>query len=142
MFLTKFDPFEELRTLEKRFLGAFEDKKKFSDLVDFVPSVNTRDGEYAYHIEVDIPGVKKEDIHVDLTDDVLTISGDRKTKKEVKEKDFYKMESSYGKFQRSFTVPKGVDLESIKAVAEDGVLEVTIPKLERDKTDTKKIEVQ
>ena len=142
MFLTKFDPFEELRNLEKRMVSAFEDKGSLANLSDFTPSVNTRDGEFAYHIEVDIPGVKKEDIHVDVSDDILTISGDRKTKKEVKKKDYYKMESSYGKFQRSFTLPKGVDVESIKASADDGVLEVTVPKLEKDKKDTKKIKIQ
>jgi HSP20 family protein len=93
-------------------------------------------------VEVDLPGVKKEDIHVDLKGDVLTISGERKTKKEVKEKDYYKMESSYGKFQRSFTLPENTDAENIDANSKDGVLEVIIPKVKKSKKETKKIKIK
>ena len=71
-----------------------------------------------------------------------TISGERKTKKEVKEKDYYKKESSYGKFQRSFTLPDNTDPENIEANSKDGVLEVVIPKMERSKKETKKIKIK
>ncbi|MDD2452105.1 Hsp20/alpha crystallin family protein [Sulfurovum sp.] len=144
MLLTKFDPMKEFRDLEKRMGSAF----KFPEVGDianvsgFTPSVNTREGEYAYHVEVDLPGVKKDDIKVDIKDNVLTISGERKTKKEVKEKDYYKMESSYGKFQRSFTLPDNTDVENIEANSKDGVLEVVIPKLKKEGKETKQIKVK
>ena len=144
MLLTKFDPMRDFRDLEKRMESAFRFPEigELSTLSGFSPSVNTREGEYAYHVEVDLPGVKKDDIHVDLKGNVLTISGERKTKKEVKEEDYYKMESSYGKFQRSFTLPENTDAENIEANAEDGVLEVVIPKMERSKKKSKKIKIK
>ena len=80
-------------------------------------------------------------ISVDVKDNVLTISGERKYKNEVKKEDYYKCESSYGKFQRSFTLPKDADAESIKASTENGELEVVIPKLTKS-SESKKIEVK
>jgi HSP20 family protein len=144
MLLAKFDPMRDFRDLEERLMTVLKlpDIAELSNVSGFSPSVNTREGEYAYHIEVDLPGVKKDDIHVDIKDNVLTISGERKTKKEVKKKDYYKMESSYGKFQRSFTLPENTDIENIEANLQDGVLEVVIPKMEKSKKETKKIKIK
>ena len=144
MLLTKFDPMRDFRDLEERMMNSLKvpSESGVTNVTGFTPSVNTREGEYAYHVEVDLPGVKKEDISVDLKDDVLTISGERKTKSEIKEKDYYKKESSYGKFQRSFTLPDNTDTENIEANSEDGVLEVVIPKLKAADKETKKIEVK
>ena len=145
MLLTKFDPMRDFRDLEDRLTSALrlqDTRGELSNVSGFSPSVNTREGEYAYHVEVDLPGVKKEDIHVDLKDNVLTISGERRTKKEIKEKDYYKKESSYGKFQRSFTLPENTDAENIEANSQDGVLEVVIPKMKRSKKETKKIKIK
>ena len=142
MLLTKFDPMREFKDLEERLSSALNLPDASSEFSSFKPSVNTREGEYAYHIEVDLPGVKKDDINVDVKDDVLTISGQRKTKKEVKEKDYYKMESSYGKFQRSFTLPDNIDTENIEANSKDGVLEVVVPKMKKSKKETKKIKIK
>ena len=108
---------------------------------NFVPTVNTREGEFAYHIELDLPGVKKEEINISTSNGVLAISGERQYKNELKHTDYYKIESSYGKFQRSFSLPKDIDLENIEAKYADGVLEVVIPKLVK-KADTKKVEVK
>jgi HSP20 family protein len=142
MLLATYDPFKELKELEKRMLKGFPTLSQESALMGFTPVVNTREGEFAYHVEADLPGVKKEDISVETKDNVLTISGERKHKDEVKKDDYYKLESSYGKFVRSFTLPKGVDAENIKAACENGVLEVTIPKLTKKDEDKKKIKVK
>ncbi|MDD5401047.1 MAG: Hsp20/alpha crystallin family protein [Sulfurimonas sp.] len=141
MLLATYDPFKELRELEKKVFSGFPALNQEGALLGFTPVVNTREGEFAYHIEADLPGVKKEDISVETKDNVLTISGERKHKNEVKKDDYYKLESSYGKFLRSFTLPKGVDAENIKASCENGVLEVTIPKLTKDE-EKKKIKVK
>ena len=141
MLLTKFDPFKEVRDLERKVFDTFPVEKDTS-ISTFTPLVNTREGEFAYHVEVDLPGVKKEDINVDVSDDMITITGERSHKKEVKEKDYYKCESSYGKFQRSFTIPDGVDSKNISASAESGVLEVVLPKLKEKVKEKKKIEVK
>ncbi len=137
MLVTRFDPFKQFQDFEKS-LQAYP---KNEGVGGFVPVVNTREGESAFHIDVDLPGVKKEDIKVDINNDVLTISGERKTKEEVKEEDYYKVETTFGKFSRSFTLPESVDMENIEARSENGVLEVVIPKLDKEKT-KKSIEIK
>lgn len=142
MLLTRFDPFRELRSLEDRFNEAFSSELGKDVLADFTPSVNTREGDYAYHIDVDLPGVKKEDISVKIENNVLTLKGERKSKEEVKKEDYYKMESSFGCFSRSFSLPENVDVENIHAENKDGVLEITLPKKERKEETSKQIEVK
>lgn len=132
MLITRFDPFRELRDLENRFLANYSHSDtQEKGISTFAPSVNTREGEFAYHLDVDLPGVKKEDIKVDIKEGRLTISGERNFKEEVKEEDYYKVETSFGKFTRSFDLPENVDVENIEASSENGVLEVVIPKLEK-----------
>ena len=132
MLITRFDPFKELRELENRFLTNYAHSgTQESNISTFSPSVNTREGEFAYHLDIDLPGVKKEDITVDVKDGRLSVSGERNLKEEVKEEDYYKLETNFGKFTRSFDLPENVDIENIEASSENGVLEVVIPKLEK-----------
>ena len=143
MFLTKYSPLGEFRDFSSRFnslLSEFEDRE--SSLSGFTPVVNTREGEFAYHVDADLPGVKKEDIKIDVKDNIITISGERNHKEEVKEDDYHRIETSFGKFERSFTLPKGADAENITASNKDGVLEVVIPKLKSETQKAKKIEVK
>lgn len=130
LFLRNLEPFKELRDLENR-LAQVSSRSTNANVAAFTPTVNTREGDYAYHIEVDLPGVKKEDIHVEVKDNRLTISGERKTKEEVNEESYHRIESSYGKFERSFTLPEDVDAENVDASCDNGVLEVVLPKKER-----------
>lgn len=138
MLLTKFDPFKQLKEIEKNLYTQVGNNE---GVTAFVPTVNTREGEFTYHVDVDLPGVKKEDIKVDLNKGVLTISGERKTKEEVKQEDYYKIETYFGKFSRSFTLPDNVDIENIEAKSDNGVLEIVIPKL-KDDLSKKSIEIK
>lgn len=138
MLLTKFDPFKQLKEIEKNLYTQVGNNE---GVTAFVPTVNTREGEFAYHVDVDLPGVKKEDIKVDLNKGVLTISGERKTKEEVKQEDYYKIETYFGKFSRSFTLPDNVDIENIEEKSDNGVLEIVIPKL-KDDVSKKSIEIK
>ena len=138
MLLTKFDPFKQLKEIEKNLYTQVGNNE---GVTAFVPTVNTREGEFAYHVDVDLPGVKKEDIKVDLNNGILTISGERKTKEEVKQEDYYKIETYFGKFSRSFTLPDNVDIENIEAKSDNGVLEIVIPKL-KDDVSKKSIEIK
>ncbi len=141
MLVTRFDPFREIRALEKRlFDRGYDSENNENVITGFSPAVNTREGEFAYHVEVDLPGVKKEDINIDVDKNILTISGEKKTKEEIKEDDYYKVESTFGKFQRSFTLPETADIENITASSKDGVLEVVIPKL-KELVEKKKIAI-
>lgn len=141
MLITPYNPFKEMRELESRLFGSRASSALEESVASITPKVNTREGEFAYHVDVDLPGVKKEDIKVDIKENVMTISGERHSKEEVKEKDYYRMESSFGKFSRSFTLPDNADVENIEASTENGVLEVVIPKL-ASKTSAKSIAVK
>jgi len=147
MLVKRYTPYNEL-DFRKGFdvlnslINNFEGTHDENTIAAFVPVVNTREGEYAYHIELDLPGIKKEDIDITTEDNVLTISGERKIKEEVKEEDYYKVESRYGKFSRSFTLPEDIDIENIHAESADGVLEVIIPKKEDEAKKPRKIEIK
>jgi len=130
--------FEVINTI----LNTLEGTKEDSPIASFTPRVNTREADDAYYIELDLPGIKKEDIEITTEDNILTISGERKFKDEVKEEDYYKVESRYGKFSRSFTLPENIDISAINAKSEDGVLEVVIPKKEDDSKKLRKIEIK
>ena len=130
----RFDLFNE-------FFKQFEQEEP-KEVFDFSPAVNTREGEDAYYIDVDLPGVKKEDVEIHVEQNILTIKGTRKVKEEAKEEDYYRVESSYGTFARSFTLPEKVDVENIEAKSKNGVLEIVIPKLKVLKDSTKKIEIK
>ena len=123
-------------------LQSMENAEEEVTLHDFIPAVNTRESEDAYTIELDVPGVSKEDIEITTEDNVLTISGERKQSREVKDEDYYKVESVYGTFSRSFTLPEKVDVENIHAESKNGVLEVVIPKLEDKAKQPKKIAIK
>jgi HSP20 family protein len=128
--------------LMNEFFKQFEIEQEPKEIVDFTPAVNTREDADAYYIDVDLPGVKKEDVEISIDKNVLTIKGKREVRKEVKEEDYYRIESAYGSFARSFTLPEKVDTEKIEAKTENGVLEIVIPKLKVEKETTKKIEIK
>lgn len=134
--MRRYSPLLELNDFANELLGANSQR----NISGFTPAVNTREDEKSYYIEVDLPGVKKEDLNVDFDKNHISISGERKYKNETKEEDYYKSESFFGKFSRSFSLPDSVDADAISAKFEDGVLNITIPKVAPKIA--KKIEVQ
>ena len=102
------------------------------------PAVNIRETEKAFEIEMAVPGFEKKDINVEVEKDVLTISSKRESEK-VEENDAVKrMEFSYDKFERSFTIPEDADAENINAKSSNGILRVMLPKKE-EKVNIKKL---
>ena len=146
MNVVRWNPWRETETFPDRFSrffdGSFFPTARFSDesgLRDWRPVVDIYDSDDKIVVKADIPGVDKKDIHVDVKDGVLTLSGERSFENEVKEERYHHKERSFGKFQRSFTLPEGMDLEKIDADYKDGVLKIEIPKPEAKKP--KKIEI-
>ncbi len=141
MLVTHYNPNLQMREFRRGFdilnsmLDEFNPKTESGFKTDFSPAINTREGEYAYHVEVDLPGMKKEEINIQVEDNTLVISGERKIKEEIKEENYYKIESSFGSFSKSFSLPDDVDIENIHAESTDGVLEVVVPKLEVKKVE-------
>ena len=97
----------------------------------FVPRVDIFEDEKAFEIHVAVPGMNKDDFKLDLNDNVLAISGERKYTKERKENNFHAVETQYGTFRRSFSLPENVAGDQINAKYNNGILEVTIPKDEK-----------
>lgn len=94
-----------------------------------------------YELQIDLPGMTKDEISVDLSDGVLTVSGERSDEHEDKRKGYYLSERSYGSVRRSFRVPDSVKTDEIKADFKDGVLTLSMPKSEEAKTSARRIEI-
>ena len=97
----------------------------------FVPKVDVVETEKAFELFVEVPGMNKEDFNLEVNDNYLTISGERKFSSEKNEKNFHSIETRYGSFSRSFTLPDSVSSDKINAKYNNGILELTIPKDEK-----------
>jgi len=130
--LSRLEPFRELTTLQDRLNKVFEGMlpapTSMREGSEWIPAVDVYEDKDAVVIEIEAPGMKEEDLKVNLENNTLTISGERKFEKEEKEKNYYRMERSYGSFTRSFLLPDNVDVNKIKAKYKDGVLKLTLPK--------------
>ncbi|HVN97812.1 MAG TPA: Hsp20/alpha crystallin family protein [Syntrophorhabdaceae bacterium] len=106
------------------------------------PSVDMYEEGGEIVLKAELPGMKKEDIDVKPMDSMITISGEKEKKEEVKKKDYYKWECSYGSFKRSFGLPAQVQSDKIKTKYRDGILEIRMPKTEEAKKKEVKVKVQ
>jgi len=97
---------------------------------NFHPAVDVHETQDNYLISVDVPGVPEKDIKINIQDGRLSVSGERSSKETSGDKWFKRTERSYGRFERSFQLPKGISEDKIQARAENGVLEILIPKAE------------
>lgn len=97
----------------------------------FVPRVDVVEDEKAFEIHLAVPGMNKEDFKIELNENELTISGERKFSKEKKENNFRTIETQYGQFSRTFVLPENVDGQKIQAQYENGILLMTLPKDEK-----------
>lgn len=103
---------------------------------EFSPRANIEETETSYLLNFDLPGVKKEDLKIDVHGRTFTLAGERKRISETNERGFKRYECLAGKFTRSFTLPVGVDASKVEASLSDGVLSVTVPKSEAEKPRT------
>jgi len=106
------------------------------------PSVDIFEESDDVVVKAELPGMKKDDIEVTLSDDTITISGEKKREEKVEKKNYYRYERSFGSFTRSFRLPVEVQTDKAKASFKDGVLEIRIPKTEEAKKRAKKLEIK
>lgn len=127
-----YDPFRELDELERAFFGT-PSRSFCSDITDNGDS---------YVIETDLPGMKKEDISIDITGDTMTVKAERHSEFEKKEKkdSYVRIERSYGSYSRSYDISE-VNADAISAKYEDGVLTLTLPKKAPVKPESRKLEI-
>jgi HSP20 family protein len=142
-------PFEEMeRWFEEAWQRPFSMMRHFlrpegpaGEFETVSPSVDIYERGNELVLKADLPGMKKEDLTINLADNVLTISGETKKEEKVEKEDYYRYERSHGSFFRRFELPYDIDAEHIKAHMEDGVLEVKLPRTEEASSRTRKISI-
>jgi HSP20 family protein len=134
--LSRWDPFGEIQRLtEQMFRGwAGEGSTRFS------PAVDIYEGKDSIFVKAELPGVKPENVRVDVENNVLNIQGERKLEREDERKGYHRIESSYGSFTRSFALPESVDPHKVEADMSEGILTVRIAK--RTEISPRRIEVK
>ncbi len=126
-------PIRDILDLQDRMNRVFEESLRESEYVrlpgQWNPQVDVAEDDEALYIRAELPGVKREDISLDLSDGVLTISGSKPFTHDNRSENYYMIERQYGSFRRTFNIPKAVDVHAIQARLENGMLEVRVPKL-------------
>lgn len=130
------EPFStEFARLFDTLLGESQDRSH-----RWTPAMDLVEGEDHYLLKADLPGLDQNDVAIEVRDNTLRISGERRHEDERRERGFHRVERSYGRFSRSLTLPEGVDGEAISATFDKGVLEVRVPKPAERKP--RRIEIQ
>jgi HSP20 family protein len=109
---------------------------------ELMPSVDVFEESDEVVVKAELPGMKKEDIDVSMTDNAISISGEKKKEEKVERKNYYREERSYGSFTRSFRFPVEVQTDKAKANFKEGILEIRIPKTEEAKKKEKKLVIE
>jgi HSP20 family protein len=140
MAIVKWDPFRDVAALQDRinriFSESFGRSRDIDDevsLYDWRPPVDIYETADGIVLKVELPGVNKDEVSVEVKDNVLTLKGERLLDPEIEDDDYYRKERSFGKFNRSFSLQEPIKPDLIKASFKDGVLTVEIPRLEQEK---------
>lgn len=142
-----FSPFEEMERMFDDFFQhrmltpSWMPRLKFPELSGISPSVDMYEEGDDIVIKAEIPGISREDISIDLADDVISISGEKKSEERTERKDFLRLERNFGTFTRKLRLPVEVRSDAARATFKDGVLEVRLPKSEEAKQRVRKIPV-
>ena len=134
--ITRWRPLADLSELREWLEQSFGDGESWNPRIDVVK----KEGEIV--LRADLPGVKPDDIDVEVEDGVLTVSGEHEEKTEEKQERYLRRERRYGSFSRSMTLPEGVNADDIEAKSEDGVLELRIPLPKPEEKPRRTVKVQ
>lgn len=135
MNIVRWDPYRELTSFADRFnrtfgMPATRERDEEMSLGAWMPPVDISEDEDKIRLTTELPGVREDQVSIQMEGGVLTIRGERRFEDEKKGRNFHRVERSYGTFVRSFTLPNNVDREKIRATFTDGILEIEIPKSE------------
>jgi len=145
MAIIRWDPFRDIVTLREKMNRLFEDavtaRGEEKDMISstWTPSVDIFETENELILTAEVPGVEEDNIEIKIEDNTLCLNGERKFEKETKEENYHRIERSYGSFYRSFTIPRNVDQEKIRAEHDNGVLRISMPKKPESKSKTVKV---
>src|SRR4051794_14423124 len=134
MTIVRWEPLRELSSLQSEmnrlFNTVFDTPVANGGSRRWVPAMDLVETADDFVLRADLPGLTQDDVKIELEDNVLTVSGERKAEHEAREEGFYRLERAFGTFSRSLTLPKGVKGEAVTAAFTNGVLEIHIPKPE------------
>ena len=138
MTIVRWEPFRELSSLQSemnRLFNAAFDTSPGGNGGNrrWAPAMDLLETDEHFVLRADLPGMTQDDVNIELEDNVLTVSGERKAEHEEKPEGFYRVERAFGSFSRALTLPKGVNGDAVTAAFDNGVLEVRIPKPEQRK---------
>jgi HSP20 family protein len=139
MAVVKWDPFRDLVSIQDRMNRLFEQTLSRSrgeegvTATTWTPAVDIYETADTIVMKAELPGVAREDIHIQIDGNTLTLKGERRFAKDVQEESYLRIERAYGSFHRSFSLPATVQQEKVRALFKDGVLELTLPKAEDSK---------
>jgi len=130
--IMRWNPFADLENMHRELASLLEGSKNGRATTgEWAPVVDIIEEEQAYVINVELPSMKREDVHVRLEGGVLNISGERKAEKEEKSRKYHRIERAYGRFSRSFELPENIDSNKVSASYKEGVLTVSVAKSEK-----------
>jgi HSP20 family protein len=139
MAIRRWDPFQDFSLMQEKLNRFFDDSIYSASTAEkersgtFFPPVDILESGKYIILRVELPGVLRENIEIQIEEDVLILRGERRFEKESGHEKYYRMECSYGSFQRSFTLPKSIIKQGIQAQFDKGVLEIRLPKETREK---------
>jgi HSP20 family protein len=136
--LSRWDPFGEIQRLTEQMLRSWGGEG--SAARTFSPAIDIYEEKDAIFVKAELPGVKPQDVRIDVQNNVLNISGERKLERDDKREGYHRIESSYGSFTRSFALPESVDPHMVEAEMSEGVLTVKLAK--RAEVSPRRIEVK
>ncbi|MEM4598685.1 MAG: Hsp20/alpha crystallin family protein [Candidatus Diapherotrites archaeon] len=136
-----FDPFEDMRRMLSSFYEFDNEDFPVESRMRY-PAADLWESDDAYHLSIDMPGVQKQDININIVDNGLEITAKKKEKHEERTRNFYRMERNYSGFYRFVTLPENAELEKADAKYENGVLEIKIPKSKEKVSGKKLIEIK
>ena len=132
MGIIRWNPWQELESINRQLSHVLDDSSEGRVLKHdrWLPAVDIHETDEMFTVEADLPGIDKDNVKVDVESGTLVISGERKYEKEEKKENIHRIERSFGRFSRSFSLPSYVDTSKVKARMENGVLKVELPKQE------------
>ncbi|MGD9808475.1 MAG: Hsp20/alpha crystallin family protein [Deferribacterales bacterium] len=145
MAIVRWDPLKDLMTMHDRMNKIFDEtlsKTAQGNYGDWLPPVDIFETEEEIIIIAELPGMKEEDLDIQVTDGVLSLKGEKKYPAEGERDNYYRLERAYGKFNRSFSIPNTVDITSVKASLKEGLLKVSLKKKEEIQPRVIKVETE
>lgn len=139
-----FDPMNRINIFSNGFRSIFNELAglNFDSEFAFKPNIDISEDSENIYFQAEVPGISKNDFKISLQDNILTVIGEKKKSVEQKELMFYHSERMFGQFKRSFSLPQNIDAEKIQAKSEDGILLITVPKINIDRNVERMIEIK